>query len=114
MTSPLLCTSHDDISNPVKSLSYLKIPFFVCYLAALWPPLSLSQGARLSKLMLITALLILSFDPKVTGSLVTKLGPKAYHVVGFDPGTFQFWMNALTCQATLPKENAEAVISQVF
>ena len=47
--------------------------FFNCYLAAPWPTLGHYQGDSLTHLMLITAFYI--FDPKVTGSLVARLGP---------------------------------------
>ena len=47
--------------------------FFNCYLAAPWPTLCHYRGDNLTHPMLITAFYI--FDPRVTGSLVTMLGP---------------------------------------
>ena len=47
--------------------------FFNCYLAAPRPTLGHYRGDSLTHPMLITAFYI--FDPKVTGSLVTRLGP---------------------------------------
>ena len=47
--------------------------FFNCYLAAPWPTLGHYRGDSLTHPMLITAFYI--FNPKVTGSLVTRLGP---------------------------------------
>ena len=47
--------------------------FFNCYLAAPWPTLGHYRGDSLTHPMLITAFYI--FDLKVTGSLITRLGP---------------------------------------
>ena len=47
--------------------------FFNCYLAAPRPTLGHYRGDSLTHPMLITAFYI--FDPRVTGSLVTRLGP---------------------------------------
>ena len=48
--------------------------FFNCYLAVPWPTLGHSHGDSLTNSMLITVLLYI-FNPKVTGSLITRLGP---------------------------------------
>ena len=57
-------------------LSKMPVLFFFilnCYLAAPWPTLGHCRGDSLTHPMLITAFYI--FGPKVTGSLVTRLGP---------------------------------------
>ena len=51
----------------------LKMFFFNCCLAAPWPTLGHYWGNSLTYLMLITALYF--FGPKVTGSLIMRLGP---------------------------------------
>ena len=65
-------TDDSEIMEFVHAISKIFVPhyvdFFICYLAA----------PRLY------------FDPKVRGSLITRLGHKAEHLVGFDPGTSQF------------------------
>ena len=70
------CLKNDEtaFSFNLKALFVLKIFFFNCYLAVPRPTLGHSQGDSLTNLMLITAFLYM-FDPKVTGSLVTRLGP---------------------------------------
>ena len=53
---------------------YLPYIFFNCYLAAPRPTLGHYRGDSLTHPMLITAFFYI-FGPKVTGSLVTGLGP---------------------------------------
>ena len=63
----------------IKILAYhcSNLIFLNCYLAAPRPTLGHCRGGRLTNPKLITAFFIY-FDPKVTGSLVTRLVPKAW------------------------------------
>ena len=60
------------LSKQIKKEHYI-IYIFNCYLAAPRPTLGHYRGDSLTHLMLITAFYI--FDPKVTRSLVARLGP---------------------------------------
>ena len=75
--------------------------FFNCYLAAPRPTFGHCQGGSLFNPTLITAFTY--FDPKVNGSLVTRLGHKArtstYWGLNWKPSNSQ--CNTLTHQATL-------------
>ena len=78
--------------------------FFNCYLVDPRPTLCHCWGDSLTNPMLITAF-DSRFDPKVAGSLVTRLGPQAwpsaYWGLNRDPSTSH--CNALTHYATLHK-----------
>ena len=63
------------LKNPQTS-KYIYIYIFNCYLASPRPTLGHYRGDSLTRPMLITAFFYI-FDPKVTGSLVTGLGPWA-------------------------------------
>ena len=70
--------------------------FFNCYLTAPRPTLGHYRGDSLTHPMLITAFFYI-FDPKVTGSLVARVGSlsPAERLVGFEPGTFRFLLQRL-------------------
>ena len=77
---------------------------FLCYLATPWPTLARYRGDSLTHPILSTV--FFSFvrpeghrEPR---NEVGSLNPME-HLVGFEPGTFQFYHNALTHWATLPK-----------
>ena len=78
--------------------------FFHYYLANPGPTLGHYRGDSLTHPMLITAFYI--FDPKVTGSLVPRLGPEARPSAqwGLNREPSNSYYNALTHQATLPKD----------
>ena len=65
------CISH---SEEIKYIADNRVFFFFfnCYLAAPWPNLGHYRGDSLTHPMLITVFYI--FDPKVTGSLIARLG----------------------------------------
>ena len=61
------------VKNCIKKLYKCFFFFFNCYLAVPRPTLGHYRGDSLTHPMLITAFYM--FDPKVTESLVTRLGP---------------------------------------
>ena len=85
-------TGDSEIMEFVHAISKIFVPhyvdFVICYLAV--PRLTLVHSRRcsLTNQTLITAFIY--FDPKVRGSFITRLGHKVEHLVGFEPGTFQF------------------------
>ena len=73
----VFCSRSGDFIVNFKHISNLLLfSFFFCncYLADPWPTLGHSQGDSLTSPMLLTKFFNF-FDPKVTGSLVTRLGP---------------------------------------
>ena len=75
--------------NSYSENAKIAIFFFNCYLAAPRPTLGHYRGDSLTHPMLITAFYI--FDPRVTGSLVARLGPVSLlnlceiYTLTFDP-----------------------------
>ena len=59
-----------------RVVTFMKYLFLNCYFAAPRPTLGHYRGRNLIYQMLITGFIHI-FDPKVTGTFVTRLGPKA-------------------------------------
>ena len=75
---------------------------FNCYLAVLWPTLGHSQGDSLANPMLITA--FVQVQPEGHQEPRNKVGSlsPAECLVGFEQGTFQFWLRHLNPLAHSP------------
>ena len=70
-------TKNEKVIARIQKKSIQQCVFLKCYLVAPRPTLGHCRGGSLINLMLITTFLTY-FDPKISRSLVTRLGPKAW------------------------------------
>ena len=95
-------TSHKDplpekqcIYNKKWIEIYFSVLFFNCYLTVPQPTLGHSQGDSLTNLKLITT--FVKVWPKGHWEPHNKVGSLSppEHLTGFEPGSFQFWLQCL-------------------
>ena len=98
------------LQNSADSYLCFRLAFFNCYLAAPWLTLGHYRRHSLTYPMLITAFYI--FDPRVTGNLLGEVGSlsPAERLVGFEPGTFRFWLQHLHPLGHSPRINSLSVL----